>query len=49
MLGFAVEYLAWTIGFGAVALMRFDRPTAPLPQPPPVLPGPGIEGGATGR
>ena len=49
LLGFVVEYLAWTVGFGAVALMRFDRRTAAVPQPPPVLPGAGIEGGATGR
>ena len=25
LIGFAVEYLAWTVGFGAVALNRFDR------------------------
>jgi hypothetical protein len=31
-LGFFVEYLAWTVGFGAVALLRFARPggTAPV-------------------
>ncbi len=29
--GALIEYLAWTIGFGAVALMRFSRP---LPAPP---------------
>ena len=23
--GFVIEYLAWTVGFGAVALMRFRR------------------------
>jgi hypothetical protein len=26
MLGFMVEYVAWTVGFGAVALNRFARP-----------------------
>jgi hypothetical protein len=31
-LGLLAEYLAWTVGFGAVALMRFERsPTAPPP------------------
>jgi hypothetical protein len=25
-IGFLVEYLAWTVGFGAVALARFNRP-----------------------
>ena len=34
-LGFLVEYLAWTVGFGAVALQRFAR--QPLPGPPPLL------------
>jgi hypothetical protein len=31
-LGFLLEYLAWTVGFGAVALLRFARPggTAPI-------------------
>ena len=31
-LGFLVEYLAWTVGFGAVALLRFARPggTSPI-------------------
>ena len=34
-LGFLVEYVAWTIGFGAVALLRFGRPiTSPAPPPP---------------
>jgi hypothetical protein len=28
--GLALEYLAWTIGFGAVALMRFSRPRPPF-------------------
>jgi hypothetical protein len=23
--GFVIEYVAWTVGFGAVALMRFRR------------------------
>jgi hypothetical protein len=27
--GFLVEYLAWTVGFGAVALFRFSRPPSP--------------------
>lgn len=34
-IGFLVEYMAWTIGFGAVVLNRFDRgqaqPSAPAP------------------
>jgi len=31
-LGFLLEYLAWTVGFGAVALLRFARPgeTSPI-------------------
>jgi hypothetical protein len=29
MIGFLIEYLAWTVGFGAVALARFSRPTVP--------------------
>ncbi len=38
MAGLAVEYLAWTVGFGAVALTRFDRPHPPqsVGPPPPV-------------
>jgi hypothetical protein len=31
-LGFLAEYLAWTVGFGAVALLRFERP--PTTSPP---------------
>ena len=31
--GLLAEYLAWTVGFGAVALLRFERP----PTAPPVL------------
>jgi hypothetical protein len=31
--GVAIEYLAWTIGFGAVALMRFSRPRPPFGEP----------------
>ena len=27
LIGFLAEYLAWTVGFGAVALNRFDRRT----------------------
>jgi hypothetical protein len=30
-LGFLVEYLAWTVGFGAVALLRFARPGGAVP------------------
>ncbi len=29
VLGLLAEYLAWTVGFGAVALLRFTRPKAP--------------------
>ncbi len=36
--GFLLEYIAWTAGLGAAALVRFDRPSAPPPvvaaQPP---------------
>jgi hypothetical protein len=41
IIGFIVEYVVWTIGFGAVALARFDRPrppAAPIAAAPPVLP-----------
>jgi len=32
LLGLLAEYLAWTVGFGAVALLRFERsPTVPPP------------------
>jgi hypothetical protein len=34
ILGFLLEYLVWTVGFGAVALLRFGRPPLALPQPP---------------
>ena len=27
--GLLIEYLAWTVGFGAVALLRFNKPAAP--------------------
>jgi hypothetical protein len=30
-LGFLLEYLAWTVGFGAVALLRFARPGGTVP------------------
>jgi hypothetical protein len=30
-LGWCVEYVAWTIGFGAVALTRFSKATPPTP------------------
>jgi hypothetical protein len=33
-IGFLIEYLAWTVGFGAVALARFSR-TAPTPATAP--------------
>jgi len=35
LIGILVEYLAWTIGFGAVALVRFGKP----PESPAVLTG----------
>ena len=41
VIAFIVEYLVWTIGFGAVALARLDRPrppAAPVAAAPPVLP-----------
>lgn len=41
VIAFIVEYLVWTIGFGAVALARLDRPrppAAPIAAAPPVLP-----------
>ena len=41
VIAFVVEYVVWTIGFGAVALARLDRPrppSAPIASPPPVLP-----------
>lgn len=40
-LGYLVEYLAWTIGFGALILTWFDRRHAPAPEPatpPPPIP-----------
>jgi hypothetical protein len=30
-LGFLLEYMAWTVGFGAVALLRFARPGGTVP------------------
>jgi hypothetical protein len=33
-LGFVLEYVAWTVGFGAVALLRFAQPRAVPPVPP---------------
>jgi hypothetical protein len=30
VIGWLVEYLAWTIGFGALALTRFDRDSRPV-------------------
>ena len=41
VIAFIVEYVVWTIGFGAVALARLDRqrpPQVPMATPPPVLP-----------
>jgi hypothetical protein len=41
VIAFIVEYVAWTIGFGAVALARLERPRppqTPITAPPPVLP-----------
>jgi hypothetical protein len=41
VIAFVVEYVVWTIGFGAVALARLDRPrppAVPIAEPPPVLP-----------
>jgi hypothetical protein len=44
--GFAVQYAAWTIGFGAVLLARFGSsrqrwaPAVAPPPPPPVTPVP---------
>lgn len=32
--GFVIEYLAWTVGFGAVALLKFGRSSAPVNVPP---------------
>jgi hypothetical protein len=37
-LGFLLEYAAWTIGFGAVALLRFARPGGPLSSAPVATP-----------
>jgi hypothetical protein len=34
-LGFLAEYLAWTVGFGAVALLRFRRSQTAAPSGPP--------------
>jgi hypothetical protein len=34
-LGLLVEYLVWTVGFGAVALLRFNQPQATPPSAPP--------------
>ena len=37
-LGLLFEYVVWTIGIGAMALVRFDRPPAPLaPTPAPTI------------
>jgi hypothetical protein len=35
-LGLLVEYLAWTVGFGAVALLRFNNPAASPASAPPL-------------
>jgi hypothetical protein len=34
-LGFLAEYVAWTVGFGAVALLRFTGPQTAAPAGPP--------------
>jgi hypothetical protein len=34
-LGFLAEYVAWTVGFGAVALLRFTRSQTAAPSGPP--------------
>lgn len=44
VIGAILEYVAWTIGFGAVALARFNRP-GPATLVPAVLEGPGITAG----
>ncbi len=48
LLGLIVEYAVWTVGFGAVVLMRTSRHPGPVPAipsapgaPPPPAPGPG--------
>lgn len=33
VVGFIIEYLAWTTGLGAAVLSRFSRPVPPLPPP----------------
>jgi hypothetical protein len=41
VIAFIIEYVVWTIGFGAVALARLDRPrppSLPIAAAPPVLP-----------
>jgi hypothetical protein len=42
VIAFLVEYVAWTIGLGAVALARLNRPrppdVLPVAAPPPVMP-----------
>lgn len=46
--GFLIEYLAWTVGFGAVLLSRFGRRGSPRDGPfvPPPVPGFETGGGA---
>jgi len=34
-LGYLAEYIAWTVGFGAVALLRFSRSQMAAPSGPP--------------
>jgi hypothetical protein len=36
IIGTILEYVAWTIGFGSVALLRFDRPRHYTMAPPPL-------------
>jgi hypothetical protein len=42
VIAFIVEYVAWTVGFGAVALARFSQmrrpPLPPVATAPPVIP-----------
>jgi len=33
IIGLCAEYIAWTIGLGAIALVRFDRKAAVVAQP----------------
>ena len=37
LIGALIEYLAWTVGFGSVALARFNRRASSNIVPPPEL------------